>query len=199
MNSAAEDKAEHAAALSGSDGKQCDADPDEEQREHRDGARGRRSCRGLVDRRHHHPAGRVLEDVVDRVPEDRALTPADILPRRPDDDDLGAAALGLANDLGACVPAAHESRDHRDAVRVADRAGLVELAVRAPLLLRQLCRRAAVRAESRAPSPPRSARPARPPGSQPRRARRPRRGRAARARAGACTRARAQARMRAAP
>ena len=42
------------------------------------------------------------------------------------------------DDLGAGVPAAHESWDHRDAVRVTDRARLVELAVRALLLLGQL-------------------------------------------------------------
>ncbi len=134
----AEEEAEDAAAVRGRDREERDPDPDEDQREHADNCLVERHAR-LVDRRHHHPAGCVLQHVVDGAPEDRPLTPADVPSRGADDDDLGPAALGLANDLGACVPAAHEPRDHRDAVAVADGAGLVELAVRAHLLLRQLC------------------------------------------------------------
>ena len=60
----AEEEAEHAAAVGRGDREERDADPDEEQRERRRRLPCRASC-SLVDRRHHHPAGRVLQHVVD--------------------------------------------------------------------------------------------------------------------------------------
>ena len=51
---------------------------------------------------------------------------------------ISDAAAPPRDDRGPSVPGAHEPRNHRDPVRVADRPGLVELAVRELLLVRQL-------------------------------------------------------------
>ena len=45
-----------------------------------------------------HPAGRVLEDVVDRLAEHRALPCRERPPRRAEHDDLGVARIGLGDD-----------------------------------------------------------------------------------------------------
>ena len=71
------------------------------------------------------------EDEVDRVAED--LAPAALEPHaaRPGhDDDLRVAPDRLVDDGAADVPGARDAADHGHAVRVADRARLVELLVR---------------------------------------------------------------------
>src|SRR6185503_15617705 len=90
----------------------------------------------LLPRHDHHAGGRVLEDVVDGLAEDRPLWP--VAARRAENDDLGLAPLRLADDRASRCPGAQQSPDHVDAVELADRDPCVEGLVRCLLGLRQL-------------------------------------------------------------
>ena len=70
----------------------------------------------------HHAGRRVLEDVVDGVPEDRAVAAA----RRAEHDDLRAAALRLVDDRPARLARADDALDGAHAVALGGRAQLVE-------------------------------------------------------------------------
>src|SRR5439155_9382786 len=100
---------------------------------------GGSSRRSLARGGDHDAARRMAKDEVDGIAED--LTPPALQPYPPragHDDDLGVAADRLVDDGTADVPGAGDAADHRHAVRVADRAGLVELLVRLPHVVRQL-------------------------------------------------------------
>src|SRR6266566_6611255 len=73
----------------------------------------------LLPRHDHHAGGRVLEDEVDGLAEDRPLRP--IRARRADDDDLRLAPLCLADDRASRAPGTQQPSDHVDAVELTDR------------------------------------------------------------------------------
>ena len=110
-----------------------DRDEDRAEDEHRVAVPVHAAC--LAGRRDHHPARRPPHHAIDRRAEDAAATADEALPGRAEHDDLRPAPLGLADDLGRRAPASYESSHDPDAVRVADRDGLVELVVCDSLLV----------------------------------------------------------------
>ena len=170
---------------------------DEQQRE--DGHRNRVRLHAGSAVGDQHAAARVLQDVVDGLPEDRRLPRRELTTRRPENDDLGVPRVGLGDDRRPGGVRSIEARQNADAVRVADRDRLVELArwrrPRAP----EADRSALGRAGPRARSARRSARAARSRAGMRRPSRRPTPARGSRGRADPGIRGREQARAPAAP